>query len=46
MLEYRAWNFWTKDADEIQAILAEFDQVTVIHGHTHQLLTNRIGGSI
>ncbi|HXN41322.1 MAG TPA: metallophosphoesterase, partial [Myxococcaceae bacterium] len=40
---YRDWNFWTEDADEVQAILAPFDRVTVIHGHTHQLLTHRIG---
>jgi hypothetical protein len=40
---YRPWNFWTDDADEVQALLAPFDSVTVIHGHTHQLLTNRIG---
>ncbi len=29
--------------DEVQAILKRFDRVVVIHGHTHQLLTNRIG---
>ncbi|MEZ4239762.1 MAG: metallophosphoesterase [Myxococcota bacterium] len=40
---YKPWNFWTDDADEIQAILKKFDKVSVIHGHTHQLLTNRIG---
>lgn len=40
---YRNWNFWTDDAEEVQAILAKFDTVTVIHGHTHQLLLNRIG---
>jgi hypothetical protein len=40
---YRNWNFWTEDADDVQAILRGFDRVTVIHGHTHQLLTNRIG---
>ena len=40
---YRNWNFWTEDADEVQAILQPFQTVTVIHGHTHQLLTNRIG---
>ena len=27
----------------MQAILKPFAKVTVIHGHTHQLLTNRIG---
>ncbi|MEQ8750159.1 MAG: metallophosphoesterase [Amphiplicatus sp.] len=40
---YKPWNFWTDDADEVQAILARFNKVTVIHGHTHQMLTNRIG---
>jgi 3',5'-cyclic AMP phosphodiesterase CpdA len=40
---YKNWNFWTDDAEEVQAILKRFKHVTVIHGHTHQLLTNRIG---
>jgi 3',5'-cyclic AMP phosphodiesterase CpdA len=40
---YRDWNFWTEDADEVQALLSRFETVTVIHGHTHQLLSNRIG---
>jgi len=40
---YKNWNFWTDDADEVQEILRARPQVTVIHGHTHQLLTNRIG---
>ena len=40
---YRPWNFWTEDAAEVQAILRRFRRVVVIHGHTHQLLTNRIG---
>ncbi|HWE22682.1 MAG TPA: metallophosphoesterase [Myxococcales bacterium] len=40
---YRDWNFWTEDAVEVQEILKPFDHVTVLHGHTHQLLTNRIG---
>ena len=40
---YRDWNFWTEDADEVQAILRPYQRVTVIHGHTHQLLSNRIG---
>ena len=40
---YKNWNFWTDDADEVQAILQRFKNVTVIHGHTHQMLTNRIG---
>jgi hypothetical protein len=40
---YRDWNFWTEDAEEVQAILRPYNSVTVIHGHTHQVLTNRIG---
>jgi len=40
---YRPWNFWTEDADDVQAILRPFEHVTVIHGHTHQLLSNQIG---
>jgi len=40
---YRNWNFWTDDAEEVQALLNRFDSVVVIHGHTHQVLTNRIG---
>jgi 3',5'-cyclic AMP phosphodiesterase CpdA len=40
---YKKWNFWTDDAEEVQAILKRFKSVVVIHGHTHQLLTNRIG---
>jgi Icc protein len=40
---YQGWNFWTVDAPEVQRILARFGKVTVVHGHTHQLLTNRIG---
>jgi Icc protein len=40
---YEPWNFWTVDAPEVQKILQRFRTVTVIHGHTHQLLTNRIG---
>jgi len=40
---YKPWNFWTDDAELVQALLKPFQTVTVIHGHTHQLLTNRIG---
>jgi 3',5'-cyclic AMP phosphodiesterase CpdA len=40
---YEPWNFWTVDAEEIQRMLSKFQSVTVIHGHTHQLLTHRIG---
>jgi 3',5'-cyclic-AMP phosphodiesterase len=40
---YRPWNFWTEDADEVQAILKPYEKVTVVHGHTHQMLFNQIG---
>ncbi len=40
---YKPWNFWTDDAEQVQELLKPFDTVSVIHGHTHQLLTNRIG---
>lgn len=40
---YKPWNFWTEDAEQVQALLSPFRSVTVIHGHTHQMLTNRIG---
>ncbi len=40
---YKAWNFWTDDAEDVQAALKRFTNVVVFHGHTHQLLTNRIG---
>ena len=40
---YKPWNFWTDDAEQVQAILRKFQNVTVLHGHTHQLLSNRIG---
>jgi 3',5'-cyclic-AMP phosphodiesterase len=39
---YRPWNFWTEDADDVQALLKPFENVTVIHGHTHQMLSNRV----
>jgi len=40
---YKKWNFWTDDAEAVQGVLKKFKNVTVIHGHTHQMLTNRIG---
>jgi 3',5'-cyclic-AMP phosphodiesterase len=40
---YKPWNFWTDDAEQVQAILRRFRSVVVVHGHTHQLLTQRIG---
>lgn len=40
---YRPWNFWTEDAEDVQKLLSLFKAVTVIHGHTHQVLSNKIG---
>jgi 3',5'-cyclic-AMP phosphodiesterase len=40
---YHDWNFWTDDAEQVQAILKPYNKVTVIHGHTHQMLFNQIG---
>jgi 3',5'-cyclic-AMP phosphodiesterase len=40
---YKGWNFWTEDADEIQAMLKPFDKVSVIYGHVHQIQYNQIG---
>jgi predicted MPP superfamily phosphohydrolase len=40
---YKPWNFWTEDAEQVQALLKPYDKVTVIHGHTHQVLFNQIG---
>jgi Icc protein len=40
---YKLWNFWTEDADEVQALLKPFDKVTVIYGHVHQIQYNQIG---
>ena len=40
---YKGWNFWTDDAEEVQALLKPFDQVNVIYGHVHQIQYNQIG---
>ena len=40
---YKGWNFWTDDADEVQALLQPFDHVTVIYGQVHQIQYNQIG---
>jgi 3',5'-cyclic AMP phosphodiesterase CpdA len=40
---FKSWNFWTDDADEVQALLKPFDKVTVLYGHVHQIQTNQIG---
>ena len=40
---YKGWNFWTDDAEQIQAMLKPFDKVTVLYGHVHQIQYNQIG---
>ncbi len=40
---YKGWNFWTEDAEEVQALLQPFDNVTVVYGHVHQIQYNQIG---
>jgi 3',5'-cyclic AMP phosphodiesterase CpdA len=40
---YKGWNFWTDDAEEVQALLAPFEKVNVIYGHVHQIQYNQIG---
>jgi 3',5'-cyclic AMP phosphodiesterase CpdA len=40
---YKGWNFWTDDADEVQAILQPFERVNVVYGHVHQIQYNQIG---
>jgi len=40
---YKGWNFWTDDAEEVQAILKPYDNVTVVYGHVHQIQYNQIG---
>jgi hypothetical protein len=40
---YKGWNFWTEDAEDVQALLESFDDVTVVYGHVHQVQYNQIG---
>ena len=39
---YKGWNFWTDDAEEVQALLKPFPDVTVVYGHVHQIQYNQI----
>ncbi len=39
---YKGWNFWTEDAEQVQALLRPFNDVTVIYGHVHQIQYNQI----
>lgn len=40
---FNGWNFWTEDAEQVQALLQPFDRVTVLYGHVHQVQYNQIG---
>lgn len=40
---YKGWNFWTEDAEQVQALLRPFHKVNVIYGHVHQIQYNQIG---
>jgi 3',5'-cyclic AMP phosphodiesterase CpdA len=40
---FRGWNFWTEDAEQVQALLRPFEKVTVLYGHVHQIQYNQIG---
>jgi 3',5'-cyclic AMP phosphodiesterase CpdA len=40
---YKGWNFWTEDAEEVQALLKPFNVATVLYGHVHQIQYNKIG---
>ena len=40
---YKGWNFWTEEAEDVQALLKPFDRVNVIYGHVHQIQYNQIG---
>ena len=40
---YKGWNFWTDDAEQVQALLKPFNKVTVLYGHVHQIQYNQIG---
>ena len=39
---FKGWNFWTEDAEEVQALLKKFDDATVVYGHVHQIQYNQI----
>jgi len=39
---YTGWNFWTEDAEQVQALLKPFPKATVVYGHVHQIQYNQI----
>lgn len=40
---FKNWNFWTEDAEQVQALLQPFNKVSVIYGHVHQIQYNQVG---
>ncbi|MGE0761907.1 MAG: metallophosphoesterase [Bdellovibrionales bacterium] len=40
---FKNWNFWTDDAEQVQALLKPFKKVNVLYGHVHQIQYNQIG---
>ncbi|MGD2080431.1 MAG: metallophosphoesterase [Nitrospirota bacterium] len=40
---YPPWNFWIRDWREVHEILGPYQNVTNVHGHTHQVLYNEVG---
>ncbi len=40
---YKGWNFWTEDAEDVQALLQPFNDASVVYGHVHQIQYNQIG---
>lgn len=40
---YNGWNFWTEDAEEIQAALKDIKRVTVLFNHVHQPFASQKG---
>lgn len=40
---YPPWNFWIRDWRELHEVIKPYDNVTNVHGHTHQALYNEIG---
>lgn len=40
---FKNWNFWTEDAEQVQAILKPYKKVNVLYGHVHQIQYNQIG---
>lgn len=39
---YKKWNFWVEDAPQAHNLLKRFKEVSVFHGHVHQVVRNQI----